>query len=298
VSGATIVIEGLSKSYGRRAAIQGLSLQIVPGELYGFLGPNGAGKTTAIRVILGLLKPTGGVARVLGLDAWRNSHRIKADVGYVPGDLRLYPWMTARNALRLVGRVRGRPLLGAGLALAERFQLAPDLAVHRMSRGMRQKLGLILCLAHGPKVLVLDEPTTALDPPMQGALYEVLRERARGGATVFFSSHTLSEVETLCTRVAILREGRLVAEETLAGLRERARRTVLVTWTDAAHAEAATVPACLALEAREGGRWRCSLRGEAMDVVQWARNQPLSDLTISPPDLETVFARFYQGDGA
>jgi ABC-2 type transport system ATP-binding protein len=131
---------------------------------------------------------------------------------------------------------------------------------------------------------------------MQHALYDVLRERARNGATVFFSSHTLSEVESLCSRVAILREGRLVAQEPLDGLRERARRTVLLTWNDASHAGSAPVPAFLSLEFRDGDRWTCSLQGDVMDVVRWSVQQPLRDISISPPDLETVFRRFYDGE--
>ncbi len=293
---AAILVDRLSKSYGKRVAVSDLSLEIHQGEIFGFLGPNGAGKTTTIRVILGLLRATSGTVRVFGRDAWKDSATIKVDAGYISGDLRLYPWMTARNALAIVGKVRGRDLMPAGLAIAERFALSPDVAVQRMSRGMRQKLGLVLCLAHDPRVLVLDEPTTALDPPMQQALYDVLRERARDGATVFFSSHTLSEVESLCERVAILREGRLVAEESLQGLRHRARRTVTLTWSDAAQAQSAAVPTFLSLESRDGARWRCLLIGDVMDAVRWTAQQPLRDVSIAPPDLETLFRRFYDGE--
>ena len=293
---AAILIEGMSKSYGTRRAVHDLSLQIGAGDIFGFLGPNGAGKTTTIRVLLGLLRAASGTAQAFGRDAWRESAAIKADAGYISGDLRLYPWMTARNALKIVGKTRGRDLMADGLALVERFRFSADVPVRRMSRGMRQKLGLVLCLAHSPRVLVLDEPTTALDPPMQQMLYDVLRERAREGTTVFFSSHTLSEVESLCERVAILREGRLVAEESLAGLRGRARRTVTLTWKDAAIAQSAAVPAFLSLERRDGARWECLLLGDVMEVVRWTALQPLSDMSIAPPDLETLFRRFYDGN--
>lgn len=296
VATAAIRIDRLTKFYGRRRAVDGLSLEIRPGEIFGFLGPNGAGKTTTIRVILGLLRATSGTVRVFGRDAWSESAAIKADAGYIPGDLRLYPWMTARNALAIVSKARGRDVIPAGLEITERFELPPDVAVQRMSRGMRQKLGLVLCLAHSPRILVLDEPTTALDPPMQQTLYDVLRQRAREGAAVFFSSHTLSEVESLCERVAILREGRLVAEESLQGLRNRARRTVTLTWPDAAHAQSAAVPTFLSLEARDGARWRCLLIGDVMDAVRWTAQQPLRDVSIAPPDLETLFRRFYDGE--
>ena len=159
---SVIVADNLSKRYGRRLGIVGLDLTVPQGVVVGFLGPNGAGKTTTIRLLVGLLRPSGGGARIVGLDTWRQSHRIKTEVGYLPGDLRLYPWLTGRRALRIVGRVRGRDLSGSGCELAERFALDLNVRVRRMSRGMRQKLGLLLALVHEPKLLILDEPTSAL----------------------------------------------------------------------------------------------------------------------------------------
>ncbi len=288
-----IITESLSKTYGGRGGVRELALTIRAGEIYGFLGPNGAGKTTTIRLLLGLLRPTSGAARVLGRDAWRESPAIKAETGYIPGDLRLYAWMTARSGLKLVSSVRRRDLTRPGMELAERFKLAPDLAVHRMSRGMRQKLGLVLALAHSPRLLVLDEPTTALDPPMQQTLYDVLHERARDGATVFFSSHTLGEVEALCERVGVVRDGLLVYEQTLQEMRLGARRTVDLAWTSVAAAESTPVPPFLTLDRREATRWRCTLSGSVVDLVRWSASQPLVDISISPPDLDRLFRTFY-----
>jgi len=293
VSTAAITAERLTKTYKGRGGIRDLVISIQPGEIYGFLGPNGAGKTTTIRLLLGLLRPTEGVARVLGLDAWRESPAIKAQTGYISGDLRLYPWMTARSALRVVGAVRGMNLEPQGMALVERFRLTPETPVHRMSRGMRQKLGLILALAHTPRLLVLDEPTTALDPPMQQTLYDVLHERARDGATVFFSSHTLGEVEALCERVGVVRDGRLIVEQTLAEMRLGARRAVDLVWSSAAAAQGTPVPACLVLDRREATRWRCTLAGEVTELLRWSAGQPLIDISISPPDLDRLFRSFY-----
>ncbi len=286
--------EGLTKTYNGRGGIRDLALGIWPGEIYGFLGPNGAGKTTTIRLLLGLLRPIAGAATVLGLDAWRQSPEIKAQTGYISGDLRLYPWMTARSALRVVGAVRGMNLEPVGMALVERFKLAPETPVHRMSRGMRQKLGLVMALAHNPRLLVLDEPTTALDPPMQQTLYDVLHERARDGATVFFSSHTLSEVEALCERVGVVRDSRLIGEQTLAEMRLGARRTVDIVWETTNAAEATPVPPTLTLDRREAIRWRCTLVGEVGELVRWAAMQPIADISISPPDLDRLFRSFYE----
>ena len=173
----TIEVDSLSKSYGRRVGVDGLSLSVGDGTLFGFLGPNGSGKSTTIRVLLGLLRPDRGQARVFDLDCWRQSARIKADVGYVPGDLRLYPWLTGRNALKLFGQIRERDLNEQGRALAGEFKLDLEVPVRHMSRGMRQKLGLILAMAHRPRLLVLDEPSTGLDPLIQDRLFARLAWR-------------------------------------------------------------------------------------------------------------------------
>jgi len=285
-----IVTENLTKRYGRRIGIDDLSLAIPQGSIFGFLGPNGAGKSTTIRLLLSLLRPTGGKARIFGRDCWRHGHVIKQDVGYVPGDLRLHSWMTARLAIEIFGRVRRRDLRRAGDDLLARFNLDPDVRVRSMSRGMRQKLGLILALVHQPSLLILDEPTSALDPLMQDELFTHLRERAKQGTTVFFSSHTLSEVDVLCNRVAIVRGGKLVANESLDDLRKRAGREVRLRWQEAAEREA---PSFLAVRERREREWRCSLTGPVPDLVKWAAAQPLEDIAIIPPDLETFFRQFY-----
>lgn len=290
---AAIAVENLTKTYGGRGGVRDLNLSVPAGMIYGFLGPNGAGKSTTIRLLLGFMKAMEGRAQVLGRDSWAEGPVMRADVGYIPGDLRLYPWMTLTNALTIVGRIRHRDLTVRGRELAAVFELEPDVPCRKMSRGMRQKLGLILALAHDPKVLILDEPTTALDPPMQLALYDQLRERARTGATVFFSSHTLAEVEELCERVAILRDGLLVADESIHTLRGRAHRVVHLVWRDAPP-ESSVLPDGLRIESRDGRRWTCLFDGPAKPLVDWAASQPLEDIDISPPDLDRVFHAFYR----
>lgn len=291
---SVIKTDRLSRRYGRRVGVDAIDLEVGEGEIFGFLGPNGSGKTTTIRLLLGFLRPHGGRASICGLDCWRRSPRIKRDVGYLPGDLRLYSWFTARNALKIVGQVRGMDLAKAGTALAERFQLEMDLPVRKMSRGMRQKLGLILALVHKPRLLILDEPTSGLDPLMQGELADALRELAAAGHTVFFSSHTLSEVQHLCDRVAIVRRGRVIADERLETLRGRARRTVELTFADEDAAARISLPDFLQLARRDRCRLRCELDGPTGPLIHWAAQQRLADITIGPPDLESLFEKFYK----
>ena len=290
---SVIATERLTKRYGHRMGIEELDVSVPDGAVFGFLGPNGSGKTTTIRVLLGLLKPSEGAARIFGLDCWRDSHRIKAEVGYLPGDLRLYGWLTCKQALRIFGQVRRRDLTAAGHELAEYFGLDPGLRVRHMSRGMRQKLGLIIALAHRPKLLILDEPTASLDPIMQERLYEHIRSLASAGHTVFFSSHTLSEVEQLCDHVAILREGKLVADETLQALRARAGRIVTIRWQQTSKPAQITPPACLEVHERRDRQWHATLIGSVMDLVRWSVDQPIEDLSISPPDLASLFQQYY-----
>ena len=289
-----IETRGLTRRYGERVGLEDVDLAVGDGTVFGFLGPNGAGKTTAIRLLLGFLRPSAGSASVLGLDCWRDSHRIKRDVGYLPSDLRLWPWMTAESALRVAGRVRGRDLGPAGRTLAERFELEPDVRVRAMSRGTRQKLGVVLALAHDPRLLVLDEPTVGLDPLMQDELTRALRERAEAGCTVFMSSHTLSEVEATCDRVAIVRRGRIVADETLEVLRGRARRRVEVVFRDAEAARRAEPPSALVVLERSGARLAGELDGPAGALAAWLAGQDVADFVVHPPDLETLFRGFYR----
>ncbi len=293
---SVIVTEQLTRRYGRRTGVERLSFEVPQGAIFGFLGPNGAGKTTTIRVLLGFLRPTSGKASVFGLDCWRASPRIKEEVGYLPGDLRLYPALNGHQHLAIVGSVRRRDLRGPGGDLAEMFVLDLGVPVRKMSRGMRQKLGLVLALAHRPQLLILDEPTASLDPLMRQAMIGHLRELAADGHTVFFSSHALSEVDRLCDRVAIVRDGILVADEPLETLRAGARREVVIRW--AAAPRGVSVPPVLEIHERNDRLWRATLIGPVAGLVEWIHRQPIEDLSIGHPDLESLFRRFYEQEAA
>ena len=288
---SVVVIDKLTKRYGRRIGIDAVTLRVAEGDIFGFLGPNGAGKTTTIRVLLGLLRPTNGSARIFGSDCWKSSRRIKQEVGYLPGDLRLYSQRTGNDMLRICGAIRRRDLRSPGQTLAELFSLDLNVTVRRMSRGMRQKLGLILALAHRPQLLILDEPTASLDPLMQERLIEYLRGLAAEGHTIFFSSHSLSEVERLCDRVAIVRDGRIVADETIKSLRDNARRVVTIRWHTGDRDLQA--PPCLDVHRRDDHLWEASLSGDVASLLEWLRDRPVADLTIGHPDLDSLFRQYY-----
>lgn len=285
-----ISLHDLGHRYGKRVALQPLNLEVSEGSILGFLGPNGAGKTTTIRILMGFLRASQGQARILGLDCWKQSALVKREVGYLPGDLRLYSWMTAHNGLDLLGKLHGRDLRKQAAPLWERFRLDPGLPVREMSRGMRQQLGLILALAARPKLLILDEPTIALDPLMQEQLLRYLKELAGQGHTVFFSSHSLAEVERICDRVSILREGRLLADESIEALRGRGEREVRLTFGES---RPVALPDCLRLKEKLDSVWRCVLQGPIAELTGWLAAQPLLDVSIEQPDLESIFREFY-----
>ncbi len=292
-----IAVHSLTRRYGRRRGVEDVTFAVPEGALFGFLGPNGAGKTTAIRVMLGFLRPTTGTACIFGHDCWHHSKRIKAEIGYVPGDLRLPPWLTGIGTLRIVSAVRGRDLTRSWRDLGELFDLDMRVKVRNMSRGMRQKLGLIIALAHRPRLLVLDEPTSGLDPLMQGRFRSYLKDLSRAGHTIFFSSHTLSEVEAICDRVAILREGRLVADDTLETLRRQAGHEVMIRWKNVDAAVALRPPTFLTLHQRDGVVWNGTLGGPVGPLLEWLAGKPIDDLTVGRPDLESLFRRYYEQRG-
>jgi ABC-2 type transport system ATP-binding protein len=283
----------LGRTYGSRRGISQVNLAIERGQIFGFLGPNGAGKTTTIRILLGFLKPNEGHARILGQDCWSKSHMVKRHVGYVPGDVRLYPWLTARRALRIVGKIRGHDLMVEGMRLCEKFSLEPDLPVRKMSRGNRQKVSLVLSLCHRPKVIILDEPTSGLDPLMQAHLMSQLQELSQSGATILFSSHTLSEVEQVCDHVAMVRGGQIVVDETLESLKLRAPRTVTVLLRDDVIAKDVSWPSELQVVKIQGRSVNLQLTGASIDFLKWSAQQPFLDVSIGQPSLETLFRSYY-----
>jgi ABC-2 type transport system ATP-binding protein len=222
-----IDVEGLIKRFGKVTALDGLDLQVRAGEVHGFLGPNGAGKTTTIRVLLGLMRADGGRVSLLGGDPWSDATKLHRRLAYVPGDVTLWPSLTGGEVIDLLGRLRGGLDPKRRAELLERFQLDPRKKGRTYSKGNRQKVALVAALASDVELLILDEPTSGLDPLMEEVFREViLQEKARGDRTVLLSSHILSEVEVLCDRLTIIRDGRTVETGTLAELRHLTRTTI------------------------------------------------------------------------
>jgi len=292
---AAILTEALTKMYGSRLGIAGLDLEVRPGEVFGFIGPNGAGKTTTIRLLLDLLHPTSGRAQILGLDAHKQSVEVRRSVGYLPGEFGLAPRTTGRHLLRSFAGLRGMSDLGSADELAARLGVDLDLPTGRLSRGNRQKVGIIQALFHGPALAILDEPTTGLDPLVQDTFLQLLREARGEGRTVFLSSHILSEVERVCDRVAIVRSGHLVALETTESLLERRRKLVtLVFSTPVDPAPFAALPDVTDVQTDANALW---LRvGDGIDaVIKLAARFTVLDMNVEHPSLDEVFLGYYDG---
>jgi ABC-2 type transport system ATP-binding protein len=292
-----IATQQLTKAYGLFTALKDLDLRVGAGALFGFLGPNGAGKTTAIRILLGLLRATRGRATVLDADVWRDGPKLRREIGYLPGDVRFWGHMTGRRTVKFLDAVHKRESRREAERLAEVLSLELDKRVRDYSRGMKQKLGLIAAMMHRPKLLILDEPTTALDPLVRETLYAELRAYVRDGRTVLFSSHTLAEVEELCDEVAILRSGELVEQERIDVLRGRAVRRVELRLAEGAEL-VRPLPAGLELGEQSGEYVHAAWRGAVEPLVAWLARNKLVDVTIAPPDLDDLFLTYYQRDDA
>ncbi len=291
-----VEISNLAKTYGDVVALRDVSLTVPCGSRFGFLGPNGAGKSTTLRILLGLLRASGGSANVFGLDAWSESTEIRRRLAYLSGDARLYDGMTGIALLRFVDRARGGGGWREATRLCDRFELAAHRKIRGYSKGMRQKLAIIQTLMHKPDLLILDEPTSGLDPLMQQALYDELRAVTDEGRTVLFSSHTLSEVEQLCDRVAIVRSGRIVESGTTDSLRERALRRVVLK-RSGGFPETLAVPDGMTIRSRQDGTMTGTWSGSVDPLVRWLSDLKLDDVSISPPSLEDLFATYYREEG-
>ncbi len=291
-----IQVNGLTRFYGRNRGVEDLAFTVERGEIFGFLGPNGAGKTTTIRLLMGLIRPTRGSARIFGLDCWRDTTAVKSHVGYVPGDARLYEGMTGAQLLDFLAGFRHGVDPARRRTLVERFEVDLSRKIKHLSKGNRQKLALVQAFMHDPPLLILDEPSSGLDPLMQRELLTFLREERARGKTIFLSSHLLHEVEQIADRVGIIRDGRLVAVATIEELkRQRTRRMEVIFSTPVDPAQIAGIDGVQVLQVREEGRWvELGVSDGLPALLRRLSELPVVDLIYAPPDLDSVFMGYYQ----
>ncbi|HEY0753131.1 MAG TPA: ABC transporter ATP-binding protein [Ktedonobacteraceae bacterium] len=296
---AIIAVQNLTKAYGRKRGILGVSFQVEEGEVFGFLGPNGAGKTTTIRLLMALLRADTGEASIAGLDVWQHSVEIKRLIGYLPGELALDPNLTGGQILEYFGHLRGGIDQAYLKQLIARLDFDPTRKFRQYSSGNKRKLGIIQAFMHRPRLLILDEPTSGLDPLNQQEFDRMVKEVRDDGRTVFLSSHILTEVEQTCHRIAIIREGQIARVGVVEELKDIKHHELTITFANAVPLEAfkglAGVEQAEALA--DGHTLRLAVQGSADAVIKAAAQYAVITLTSHEPSLEDIFLRYYEGDG-
>lgn len=296
LSSAALETFALTKTYGSTRAVVDLDLRVESGQVFGFLGPNGAGKTTTIRMLLGLQRPTRGRAGVLGLDPQADSVEIYRRVGYLPGELALYPRLSGRQHIAWFAQARGERDRSFAGELCERFGVVLDRSARELSKGNRQKLGLVLALMHRPELLILDEPTSGLDPLMRDEFERLVRETVAEGRTVFLSSHELDEVQRLADRVAIIRSGRLVMCDTVASLRQATPLRVEVRFREPVDPGSFATLEGVSVTSRDGDRVVLQVAGPLAPVLQAIAERDPVDVLSRHADLDELFLELYRDD--
>jgi ABC-2 type transport system ATP-binding protein len=293
---APIRLRGLSKSFGEVRAVDGLDLEVKPGEVFGFLGPNGAGKSTTIRMLLDLLRPTSGDVRILGQDSRAAGPELRRRIGYMPGEFVIYDRQSVDDALTGLAGLRGGVPRRNIIDLANRLDLNLRRTVRELSKGNRQKVGLVQAFMHEPELLILDEPTEGLDPLLRREFGEMLQDVRASGRTVFLSSHVLSEVQETADRVGMIRAGRLIAVDSVETLRTRAVRSVEIHFNEPVSAADFSSVAHLTDVTVADSVLRAHLAGDADDLVKAAARFSVHTLLVEEPDLEDVFLALYRVD--
>lgn len=287
----SIKINGLKKYFGKTKAVDGISLTIQPGEIFGFLGPNGAGKTTTIRCIMDFLRPTEGTIDILGLDAQRDSVKLKKKIGYLSGTVRLYDKWSGKVHIQFIRSFHHDQ--DKADELVDRLNFDPSIETHHLSSGNRQKLGIIMAFMTNPEILILDEPTNALDPLLQTVVYDLLNESIKYGATVFMSSHNLSEVDRICTRVGIIRNGKMISVETIKNLKEKRVHIIHATFSDTFNIQEFLIPNIDLIKEYPDG-FVVNVKGDLNTILQLMSRHHIKDLSIDHAPLEDIFLEYYE----
>jgi ABC-2 type transport system ATP-binding protein len=294
MSRPVIEIDDLSKFYGKARGIENVSLEISEGEIFGFIGPNGAGKSTTIRILLNLIFPTSGRATIMGMDVIRDTKKIKQQIGYIPSDANAYQYMDVSEFLNYCLRFyTGEKSSGRIAELSELFELDVKRKIADLSMGNRKKVSIIQSLVHDPKLLIMDEPTTGLDPLMQAKLFEYLRSQNGKGMTIFFSSHTLSEIQMLCKRVAIIKEGKIVRVEEIEALRKKQLKKVHIEFGDRGTCDSFNITGMETM-IRADNMISFMYSGDINELTSMLAGRQMGDLTIEEPSLEEIFMHYYK----
>ena len=282
----------LTKFYGKSRGITELDLTVKEGDFFGFIGPNGAGKSTTIRTLLGLIYPTSGEAAIFGKDINRNKTEILSDIGYMPSEATFYSGMKVKDIISLSAKIRKKDCSAEAAKLCERLTLDREKRVEELSLGNRKKVSIVCALQHKPKLCILDEPTSGLDPLMQREFFDILKERHKEGATIFLSSHVLSEIQKNCSRAAIIKEGRLIALDSVENLSKTSAKRVVLHGVN-------EVPEGLSVKSVEAAADSVSFlfNGDIKELLNAVNALPINDMTITEPQLEEIFMHYYEKGG-
>ncbi len=287
-----IEIDHLTKMYGKNRGITDVSFNVEEGEIYGFIGPNGAGKTTTLRLLVGLIFPTSGSARIFGKDVVKDGHLIRADIGYLPSEVFYYENMKVIDLLKYSASFYPKDSAKRMMELSGRLELDVNRKIDELSYGNKKKVGIVQGLLHSPKVIILDEPTSGLDPLMQHEFFDIIREENERGATVLFSSHILSEVQRLCDRVAIIKEGSIIRIDEMAAINRQAYKQFRITSGDLRQAD--LPPSDVSDFHQDGNELSFLFRGDIDAMLKLISRYHVTDIQIEEPTLEEIFMHYYE----
>ena len=291
---SVISIENLTRNYGSGKGVFDLSFQVKQGEAFGFLGPNGAGKTTTIRHLMGFLKPQSGTCTIGGIDCWKDSDKIQAKLGYIPGEISFFDDMTGTDFLKFTAKYRKIGAENRTKELLERFEFDPRGKIKKMSKGMKQKVGIVAAFMHDPDILILDEPTSGLDPLMQNRFIDLVAEEKEKGKTILMSSHMFEEVERTCHRVGIIKNGKLAAIDSVDQLKAKQVRKYIITFESSKAAEAFAKEAIQA-EALTHHRVAVTVQNNLRELIEVLNRYPVTNLAAPTQGLEEIFMQYYGG---